>query len=252
MSRNLLSLLLFLAACDGSSSSSPEPVQEGEAAVSVVCIDATAEAPAGAWVCPGSTTVECAGPQAVPVGVLYTTSSVGCDGVTVTSSVEGPFVPGTHQVTVTVSPTQGEAETCRATVVVVDTTPPALTPRTTHLWPPNHKMHSLTPADCVDVVDACDPSVRLFFTSATSDEPVDGKGDGATSGDIALGCDSVQVRSERSGQGDARVYTLGVRAVDASGNTADATCRVIVAHDQGGKEVVDSGPAYQVDAPACP
>ncbi len=220
--------------------------------MSVVCVDDATPAPPGAWVCPATTTVECAGPDGATVGKLYTDAGVSCDDAVLTADIASTFPLGTHDVAVTITPAQGEASVCHATVSVVDTQPPVLTSKTTSLWPPNHKMTSLSPSDCVDVVDTCDPSVRLFFTYATSDEAADGTGDGATGEDIVLGCDSVQLRSERKGNGDARVYTLGVRAVDDSGNVTDGSCRVIVDHDQGKKGAVDSGQAYRVDAPACP
>jgi hypothetical protein len=56
----------------------------------------------------------------------------------------------------------------------------------------------------------------------------------------------VQLRSERQGGSNGRVYTLGWTAVDDSGNETDGECVVSVPHDQGGEEAVDDGPAYEV------
>ena len=46
------------------------------------------------------------------------------------------------------------------------------------------------------------------------------KGDGSTLNDIiiAADCKSVQLRSERDGDGDGRVYTITFNVCDASGN----------------------------------
>ncbi len=119
------------------------------------------------------------------------------------------------------------------------------------LWPPNHKYHTITGADCV--VDACDENVRVTFLSASSDEPVNAKGDGNTEPDIVLACDHVQLRSERQGGSNGRVYTLGWKAVDEAGNETDGECIVTVHHDQSGRQAVDDGPAYALtlDAEEC-
>jgi hypothetical protein len=78
--------------------------------------------------------------------------------------------------------------------------------------------------------------VRLV--AITSDEPDNGKGDGNTAGDIvgaAIGEDDreFQLRAERSGGGDGRVYAITYEARDASGNTTRRTATVTVPHDQG-------------------
>jgi hypothetical protein len=85
----------------------------------------------------------------------------------------------------------------------------------------------------IAVGDACDakPSVRLV--SITSSEPDNGLGDGDTPDDIqgaAFGTDDreFQLRAERSGPGNGRVYTIIYQAEDASGNTAEAQAIVTV------------------------
>ena len=72
----------------------------------------------------------------------------------------------------------------------------------------------------------------------TSNEPVNGLGDGDTAPDISganLGTDdrNVQLRAERAGGGSGRVYTFVYRVTDAAGNSTDATATVTVPHDQG-------------------
>ena len=111
-----------------------------------------------------------------------------------------------------------------------DTTPPviaSITPSTATLNPPNHKMVPVT----VSVVasDDTDPAPVAKIISVTSNEPDNGLGDGDTPGDIVLtGPLSVDLRAERAGKGNGRVYTIVVEVADASGNVATGTTSVIV------------------------
>lgn len=130
----------------------------------------------------------------------------------------------------------------------VDDAPPELQPHTISLWPPNHKLHEIAVEDCVSVVGACDATLRGEFIWASSDEPEDDKGDGHHAPDILLGedCTKVSVRAERQGPEDGRVYKLGVRVVDSSGNASEAECVIVVDHDRRGAVGQDSGEAYRV------
>jgi hypothetical protein len=122
-----------------------------------------------------------------------------------------------------------------------------VTAKTLNLWPPNHKFHSIAVSDCVDVEDACQPDLQAEFIWASSDEPVDDIGDGHHAPDILVDdCQRVQLRSERQGPKDGRVYKLGVRVVDGSGNASEGVCTVVVDHDQRGVLGADSGEAYRI------
>ena len=99
-------------------------------------------------------------------------------------------------------------------------------------WSPNHKMRSVTLE--VDVSDTCDANPTCSIVGVTSNEPVNGKGDGNTSPDWEITGDlTVDLRAERSGNGDGRVYTITVRCTDASGNFTTSFVTVTVPHDQG-------------------
>ncbi len=122
------------------------------------------------------------------------------------------------------------------TAEVVDTTPPEITVSLNRefLWPPNHKLADIVAT--VETSDNCD-LVSFVLTSVTSNEPENGLGDGDTAPDI-VGADigtpdvTFQLRSERSGKGSGRVYTIAYTATDACGNSSEATEEVEVRHDQ--------------------
>jgi len=123
-----------------------------------------------------------------------------------------------------------------------DTTPPNITRVTASpntLWPPNHKMVNI-----VIKVSTNNDSVKplTLTASVTSNEPQNGLGDGdmapdwtAPVIDQANGVITLQLRAERSGNGNGRVYTVFVTATDFSGNTSTASVEIIVPHDKSNK-----------------
>jgi len=96
--------------------------------------------------------------------------------------------------------------------------------------------------------DGCDGNLinSVVIEKVTSDEGT------STSGDIviAANCKSVQLRRERNGNGDGRVYTITLRVQDSSGNVTRQNFLVTVPHSQNGSPGVDSGAAYTVTS-AC-
>ena len=86
----------------------------------------------------------------------------------------------------------------------------------------------------VDVSDICDANPTCKIVAVVSDEAVEGKGDGNTSPDWEITGDlRVDLRAERSGQGDGRVYTITIECIDASGNPSITDFTVTVPHNQG-------------------
>ncbi len=88
----------------------------------------------------------------------------------------------------------------------------------------------------------------------TSDETENGGGDGNTLNDIiiAADCKSVQLRKERNGGGNGRVYTIHFEVTDASGNVTTSTAKVKVPKNQGANgAAVDDGANYTVNG-NCP
>ena len=135
------------------------------------------------------------------------------------------------------------------------------------LWPPNHKLIRFTLADCAPITDDCTPTddgpigdgpigltagtrtsaTPSKITKITADEAVEvGQGgDGHTTDyDVAIIDDTTfDLRSERQGGGDGRVYR--VHFLDTDGNAG--YCEFLVPHNQGPVAgAVDSGTAVTV------
>lgn len=94
------------------------------------------------------------------------------------------------------------------------------------LWPPSHEMRDVT----VDygVEDNCDAAPAIAV-DVTSDEAVDGTGDGQTSPDWeVLDPHHVRLRAERDGRGDGRTYSVTVTATDDRGNSSRSSTAVQV------------------------
>ncbi|HYH98798.1 PKD domain-containing protein [Hyalangium sp.] len=160
---------------------------------------------------------------------------------------------GTHTADLTVS--NGACQdTARTTVQVVDTLPPVVSVAgASDLWPPNHKYRNLSLEDCgISIQDVCEGSLDLATAQAaiscvSSDEPINGLGDGNTMPDIIfVDSTTVMLRSERGGPRDGRVYKLYFTVKDAAGNTTSSHCVAGVPHDQRGTPAVDSGEAYRM------
>jgi hypothetical protein len=67
-----------------------------------------------------------------------------------------------------------------------------------------------------------------------SNEPDNGTGDGDTANDIVIFDNlTFQLRAERSGNGNGRIYTITYQVTDWAGNSALATATVTVPHDKG-------------------
>jgi DNA-binding beta-propeller fold protein YncE len=185
------------------------------------------------------------------------TASDGCAGdltgsIMVTGTVNANVV-GSYILTYSVSDGTNMVSVNR-TVNVVDTTAPVITLNgsSPSMWPPNHKYHTFNVTDFVtSVTDSCATSLgvgAVVISKVTSDELENSGGDGNTLNDIviAANCKSVQLRSERDGSGNGRVYTITFKVTDASGNSTTATAKVTVPKSQGSGPALDDGPQYTV------
>ena len=176
--------------------------------------------------------------------VNYPTQTfTGSCGVLTSSPASGSFFPvGTT--TVTTTSTSGASSTFK--VIVNDTQAPSLSdPSATPvmLWPPNHSMRDVMVN--YTATDNC-PGLNCVL-SVTSNEPVEGTGDGDTSPDwVIVDNHHVRLRAERAGSGNGRIYTVTTTCTDAAGNVTSKSTPVIVAHNIASPV---SGAAFKINTP---
>ncbi|MBL7049824.1 MAG: hypothetical protein ISR96_09960 [Nitrospira sp.] len=149
---------------------------------------------------------------------------------------------GEHAISLTVNDGLNPAVTSTATVQIVDITMPTIEPVASQyiLWPPNHQM-----VDIVIEANAWDNSGLGVTISADviSNEPVEGTGGDDIGPDWTVptidqttGTITLQLRSERSGNGNGRVYTVIITAEDIAGNASSTNVNISVPHDKGKKK----------------
>lgn len=143
------------------------------------------------------------------------------------------FPVGITTVTATATNTGGTAS-CTFTVTVTDNEAPVIsqpvaTPN--KLWPPNHKMKDVSVA--YTATDNCGQPITCSLT-VSSNEAVNDKGDGNTSPDWIVNpndAHNLQLRAERSGKGNGRIYTITTTCTDQYLNSSSKTSTVTVPHD---------------------
>jgi len=172
----------------------------------------------------------------------------------------GALPPGNHTVSVTTTGSCGSAMQT-ATLTVNNGTPViTLSSTTATMWPPNHQYQTFNITDFVaSASSSCDTSVDIndvVIQKVSSDEPEENPAgaDGNTLNDIVIApdCKSVQLRRERDGNLNGRVYTITFKVTDSFGNSTTATVKVSVPKNNGGT-AVDNGAAagYTVNS-LCP
>ena len=101
--------------------------------------------------------------------------------------------------------------------------------------------------------DDCGGNVigSVTIEKVTSDEAADAPGSGNTENDaiIDADCRSIQLRAERSGTGNGRVYSITLKVIDSSGNTTRTNYKVFV--PKGNQTAIEDAPAYTVNG-NCP
>jgi hypothetical protein len=191
-----------------------------------------------AVVCQGPTTVECdtaaevtalvSDPDGDALTVVWTVNGTAMQtnmlpasnppaSVNVSFSATLPL--GTNVIGVAVTDSATNTASCSTDITVVDTTPPVLSDVAAEpniLWPPNHKM--VVVQIHARAMDTCG-SATWKITHVSSNEAVNGQGDGNTAPDWQItGAHTLKLRAERSGRGGDRTYTITVQAKDGSGN----------------------------------
>jgi len=205
----------------------------------------------------------------LPVGSTFVdpgaTATDACSGnltgAIIKSGTVNTAAPGLYTLTYSVQDAMGLSASVTRSVTVEQarscTSVSVKSPR--EIWPPNHKMWSFNLSECAVVQNPCGGPVDIdavgTITSIYSDEVEDaqGNGDGSTVQDIVItGNSSFQLRAERQGKGNGRVYGVNFKVTDSSGAEQMASCKFIVPHDQSGRGALDDGAAagYTVFAPS--
>lgn len=119
----------------------------------------------------------------------------------------------------------GSLEACHAPEIESVSTNPR------SLWPVNHKMIPVT----VNYVASSDCSPTPRCTLRVSSNEGDGGGSGNSSPYWrVIDARHVELRAERAGTGNGRVYRIRISCEDKLGLTSVANTQVVVPHDQGG------------------
>src|SRR3989339_386460 len=181
----------------------------------------------------------------VAVTWVEPTATDNCPFVNLTSDYMygNEFPIGMTTVKYTAEDASGNKSEATFNMEVIDNTDPKITmfvfPKELYeLWPPNHKMWTLQAS-----VDATDnqPGVSFILKSIVSSEADMGLGFDDVAGDIQnaeFGTPdlSFDLRAERYGTGDGRIYSITYEATDAAGNKAQAIVNVLVKHSQAQNE----------------
>ena len=193
--------------------------------------------------CPPPVVAECTGNNGVAkndpqLAAFFAGASAtdACDASIPINNNAPNLIPlGNNNVTFTGTDDSLNAGMCSAVISVVDTTAPTISVSVTPTgaWPPNHQMFDVTAT--VVVNDTCNPNPLVTLTSITSNEAENGTGDGNTAPDVqgaAFGTAdfAFQLRAERKGNGDGRIYTITYTVDDGSGNATSASAQVVVPH----------------------
>ena len=207
-------------------------------------------------VCPQPVLTECGSQAGTAVELTAHVEDADGDALSVTWSVDGQIVReeqvpggppptaadvtlvhtyavGTHPVEIVVSDGQAEPVSCSTSVTVQDTTPPAVScsVSTPMLWPANHNLVNVGLS--ASISDTCEPNLAARVTVYGDEDDEEATGDGNFSPDATgLAPRTLQLRAERKGNSDGRVYLIVVEATDSSGNTGFNCATVVVPHSK--------------------
>lgn len=176
---------------------------------------------------PANLTLEATGPSGAVATFAASAVDVvdGVRPVSCTPSSGSSFPLGTTVVSCAASDLSGNKAASTFSVLVQDTTPPAITSVVSSdpsIWPPNHRMVQETIA--VQDQDLVDPSPVCRITGVTSNESEPGAWQ--VTGDLTL-----SLLASRDGAGTGRIYTIVVTCTDRSGNASSRSTTVVVPHD---------------------
>jgi hypothetical protein len=182
--------------------------------------------------------------------------------ITYSDAITAGSCPQSYTITRTWTATNdcGNSASGDQIITVQDVTAPTinLISSTIELWSPDHLYRTVNVTDFISsVTDNCATlsAANVNITRVTSDEPDDanGNGDGNTTNDIVIAsnCHSVQLRSERDGNGNGRVYRIYVSTTDACGNPTSTSYAVKVRKSQSANGAAVEGSAMNTVNSAC-
>jgi hypothetical protein len=143
---------------------------------------------------------------------------------------------GIHRVEYRSKDNAGNTEELKSINVIIDKTLPdvKLNLSRSTIWPPNHKMVAVTVKP--EITDSISGFQSIVLTSITSSEPDEGLGDGSTELDIqnaefGTADFKFDLRAERSGINQERIYTITYTITDQAGNVRKVKTTIAVRHD---------------------
>jgi feruloyl esterase len=147
------------------------------------------------------------------------------------TSYGGPFTvtgDGDHTLQYRAVDKLGHMEAAKTLSFKIDATAPVVAgmPESCVIWPPNDKMIAVATIAASDSLSGVAPASLVI--AVNSNEPI-------SQTDVRINGGAVQVRANRLGSGDGRIYNITAEAADLAGNTATAESTCFVPHDQSGK-----------------
>ncbi|HEV8579257.1 MAG TPA: proprotein convertase P-domain-containing protein [Thermoanaerobaculia bacterium] len=141
------------------------------------------------------------------------------------------FPLGTTTDVCTATRQSGATTTCSFPITVQDLQGPVISGVSASpsvLWPPDHMYQNITVN--YTAADNCSGSPAISCSlSVTSNEPLNGLGDGDTAPDWqVVSSHLVKLRRERGGLGTGRIYTITITCTDQAGRTSSQTVNVTV------------------------
>ncbi len=169
-------------------------------------------------------------------GSFTYTPDAGFDGTDVFAYVASDGNGGTSTAAVTITVRNVNSPPVCSTAVASPVT----------LWPPDKTFY---PVSVFGVTDPDGDAVTITITRIRQDEPV-GTGGNSPDGRV-VGVNLAEIRSERDGGGDGRVYHVFFTATDGRGGSCSGEVKVgVVPHDQSGTiDAIDGGPLYDSTVP---
>jgi len=114
------------------------------------------------------------------------------------------------------------------------------------LWPANHQ---LIANGIAGVTDPDGDPVTVTIDGIFQDEPVNGRGDGSFRPDAVIGHgDRFELRAERDGRGNGRVYHVDFAASDGVASCTGSVQVAVPASQGRGGDAVDDGPLFDATA----